>query len=320
MSKKLKIVFMGSPDFAAGILETLLAEKFDIICVYSQPARPAKRGKQILPTSTAACAEAHDILLRTPETLDDEEYQFLKNLNADILLTVAYGLIFPEKFLQLTPYGGVNIHGSLLPRHRGASPIHQAILQGDSKSGISLMQMERGLDSGDILAQQAISIQGMDFENLHDALQDLAKQMIVRFLQQIESGQELERVKQDDARASYAPKLKRDDGFIHFAEMEAELIERKIRAFRFFPSAWCLHQDARLILHQADIIEDSEPPRAETIGQIISLGDAIVVQTSKGQIAIGEIQAVGGKILPVKDFLNGHKLQVGIKFGCENKN
>ena len=219
---------------------------------------------------TAKCAQAHNILLRTPETLNDVEYQFLKTLKADILLTVAYGLIFSEKFLQLTPYGGVNIHGSLLPRHRGASPIHQAILQGDSKSGITLMQMARGLDSGDILAQQAISIQGMDFENLHDALQNLAKKMIVKFLQQIESGQEIKRVKQDESQASYAPKLKRDDGFIHFAKMEAELIERKIRAFRFFPNAWCVHQGVRLVLHQADIIQDIEPPRAETIGQIIS--------------------------------------------------
>ena len=320
MSKKLKIIFMGSADFAAGILETLLAEKFDIICVYSQPARPAKRGKHILPTPTAKCAEAHNIPLRTPAILDDAEYQFLKDLNADTLLTVAYGLIFPEKFLQLTPYGGVNIHGSLLPLHRGASPIHQAILHGDSTSGITLMQMARGLDSGDILAQQAISIQGMDFENLHDALQDLAKKMIVRFLQQIESGQEIERVTQDESQASYAPKLKRDDGFVNFAEMEAELIERKIRAFRFFPNAWCVHQGARLILHQADIIQDSQPPEAETIGRIISLGDRIVVQTQNGKIAIGEIQAVGGKILPVKDFLNGHKLEVGIKFGCEQKN
>ena len=223
--------------------------------------------------------------------------------------------------MQLTPYGGVNIHGSLLPLHRGASPIHQAILQGDSKSGITLMQMARGLDSGDILAQQAISIHGMDFYHLHDALQDLAKNMVIEFLQQIESGQEIERVKQDDAQASYAPKLKRDDGFIHFAEMEAETIERKIRAFRFFPSAWCVHQGARLILHQADIIEDStQPPAADTVGRIISLGDRITVQTRKGQIAIGEIQAIGGKILPVKDFLNGHRLQLGIKFGCEQKN
>ncbi len=318
----MRIIFMGSPDFASGILQKLLAKKFEIVAVYSQPSRRAKRGQKLVATPVAQIANHHKIPLQTPVKLEGEALAKMQKFKADILIVVAYGLLLPNEFLTSVKYGGVNIHASLLPRFRGASPIQYAILKGDNSSGISLIQMEKGLDCGAILAQEFMDIACLTTPELHDKLQILGGKMIVDFLHKLADTGKIIGTIQKDSHSCYAPKLTRSDGYIDFMRQDALEIERKIRAFTPWPGAWFLHyryhskqkkwQEERLFIHQAvSLPENNLHKIGEIIGFQQGVHRGIIVQCNQGQLCITQIQRIGAKILDWKNFLHGYPLIVG---------
>ncbi len=319
----MRVIFMGSPDFAAHILQGMVLQgmrdaSIDIIAVCTMPPRPAKRGQKPQATDVAMLAEHYNLPLFTPNKLDDALLAQLIALKPDMMLVVAYGMKLPQSYCNACEWGAVNIHASLLPHFRGASPIQAAILAGNKKTGITLMQMDAGLDSGGILMQESVSLpDNITMPELHDILKQLGQKMIIDY---IRKGVKITATPQEETQAIYAPKITRDDGRIDFKRDDALTLCRKMRAFTGWPNLWFMHQSAgneavRLIVHEAVACEgDSHAPA----GTIISLDDGIKVQCrhiqasgKKGThsaINITKIQKIGGKILSWQDFLNGYPL------------
>lgn len=244
---KLRIVFMGTPDFAVPALQALIDNGHDIIAVYSQPPRPKGRGQQVQPSPVHELASFHDIPVYTPLSLkkDLQAQADFAALEPDLAVVAAYGLILPKEVLEAPRYGCLNIHASLLPRWRGASPIQHAIWQGDAESGVTIMQMEQGLDTGPMISKTAVAIRPQTTaQSLHDELAALGAAMIVKAADRLAAGEKLEGEKQDDDAATYAPMLKKDDGKVDW-DMTAEQIDRQIRALTPWPGVWTMTEDGR---------------------------------------------------------------------------
>ena len=245
MSKPLKIAFMGTPEFSVHILDALVKAGHEVVCVYCQPPRPAGRGHRLQPSPVQLRAEELKIPVRTPLSLkkDAEARQAFANLNLDIAVVAAYGLILPQAVLDAPKYGCLNIHASLLPRWRGASPIQRAILAGDKESGVCIMQMEAGLDTGPVLMRGIVPItETTTASQLHDALAAQGAELIVKTLENIET---LKPQKQPDEGTTYAALLTKEDGKIDWTQ-SAAAIERQLRALHPWPGVWCEHNGQRL--------------------------------------------------------------------------
>ena len=234
----LKIIFAGTPDFAASALSALIESEHDVVAVYTQPDRPAGRGRKLRASPVKELALKHDIPVLQPEKLKDAEtHDVLRSFNADVMIVAAYGLILPQAVLDIPRLGCLNIHASLLPRWRGAAPIQRAIAAGDKESGITIMQMDAGLDTGDILLLSHCPINDNDNGgDLHDRLAEMGASSILEALKDIESGN-TKPIKQDDALATYAHKLDKKEAIINWKD-SAENIERLIRAFNPWPVAF----------------------------------------------------------------------------------
>lgn len=231
----MKIVFMGTPDFAVKALEALAA-RHEVVCVYTREPQEAGRGKKLTKSPVHEFAEAHGILVRTPKTLRSAEAQAeLKALQADISVVAAYGLILPQAVIEAFPLGCINIHGSLLPRWRGAAPIQRAIEAGDNESGITIMKVVEKLDAGDMLLKGSVPITAETTgETLHDAMAGLGAELIVKAL---DNWQNLHAEPQDERLVSYAAKIDKAESRLDFS-MPAEVLERKIRAFNPYPAVY----------------------------------------------------------------------------------
>ncbi len=318
----MRVIFMGSPDFAAHILQGMILQNMldasiDIVAVCTMPPRPAKRGQKPQATDVAKLAEQHNLALFTPNKLDDELLARLMALKPDMMLVVAYGMKLPKSYCDACEWGAVNIHASLLPHFRGASPIQAAILAGMQETGVTLMQMDEGLDSGGILMQESVSLpDNITMPELHDMLKILGQKMIIDY---ITKGVKITAFPQDETRISpteisYAPKITRDDGRIDFARDDAPTLCRKMRAFTGWPNLWLMHQRenynaVRLIVHEAVACKGDNHAAA---GTVISLDDGIKVQCSGvSALNITKIQKIGGKTLLWRDFLNGYSLKCG---------
>jgi methionyl-tRNA formyltransferase len=243
----LKVVFFGTPDFAVPALQALIDSPHEVICVYTQPPRPKGRGYKIQKTPVHALAEAHNIEVRTPENLkkDEQAQQAFRDLDADIGVVAAYGLIFPEAVLQAPRYGCLNIHASLLPRWRGAAPIQHAIWAGDSATGVTIMQMDAGLDTGAIITASSTAISDTTkASELHDILADQGARLIVATLDKLADRGELNATPQDEVQATYAPMLGRDDGRIDWTQ-PAQSIDRQYRALSPWPGIWTIDGQGR---------------------------------------------------------------------------
>jgi len=240
MPEKLRIAFMGTPDFAVPALEALLESGHDVICVYSQPPRPKGRGQQVLPSPVDEAASLRGIPVFTPKSLrrDEQAQADFCAHDLDLAVVAAYGLLLPKKVLEAPRLGCLNIHASLLPRWRGASPIQHAIWKGDAESGITIMQMEEGLDTGPMIDRQAITITpDMTAQILHDELAALGAAMIGELVARYAAGEDVAAERQDDSLATYAPLLKKEDGVIDWKLPAAE-IDRQIRALNPWPGVW----------------------------------------------------------------------------------
>ncbi|NDW21425.1 methionyl-tRNA formyltransferase [Alteromonas hispanica] len=303
MTAPLRIIFAGTPDFAAKHLSALIESEHDVIAVYTQPDRPAGRGKKLTASPVKQLAETHHIPVYQPESLKEEEAQrILAELNADIMVVVAYGLILPKAVLNAPKYGCINVHGSILPKWRGAAPIQRSIWAGDAETGVTIMQMDEGLDTGDMLHIATLPIESNDTSaTLYNKLAELGPIALVDVLQRLAS---ITPQKQDDALASYAKKLSKEEAQINWEE-SAEQIERNIRAFNPWPVAWMRVEKQNVKVWSAFV----EPCSVDVSpGTIISANKSgITVATGKDALTITLLQIPGKKPLSAADVINARK-------------
>lgn len=288
----MRIVFAGTPAFAAIALKALIDAQFQIVLVLTQPDRPAGRGLKLQESEVKKVASEYSIPVLQPVTLKSEVTQEqLKFFAADVIIVAAYGLILPESILQLPLQGCLNIHASLLPRWRGAAPIQRAIQAGDQETGITIMQMDQGLDTGDILLQRTIPIDPSDTaQSLHDNLAQLGAQCIIEALGLLQQGKLLA-VEQNDEEVCYARKIEKDEAKIDWS-LDAAVIDRNIRAFNPFPVAFTSYQSLSLKIWQARI----EQKLSGQPGEIVNIdNDGITVACGKHAIVLEVIQRAGGK-------------------------
>lgn len=305
MEQKLKIVFMGTPVFAVQALEALHAAGHDIIAVYSQPPRPAGRGHKLQNSPVHTRAEELGIPVHHPKSLkkDSAARDTFKNLNADIAVVAAYGLILPQEVLDAPKYGCLNIHASLLPRWRGAAPIQRAIMAGDTESGICIMQMDAGLDTGAVLLRGSTPITDKTTAaTLHDALADIGGKLIVETLSKIDS---LKAKTQPEAGVTYAHMLTKDDGRIDWTKPAAE-IERQMRALTAWPGVWTMRGEERVKILEAEITEGKG-----AAGEI--LDRHMIVACGTGALKILKLQPQDRKPMDGTSYINGTHLNVGDK-------
>jgi methionyl-tRNA formyltransferase len=303
----MRVVFMGTPDFAAAALAALIGAGHEIASVYSQPPRPAGRGQDVRKSPVQLLAEQHGLPVRHPVSLKTPEAQAeFAGLHADIAVVAAYGLILPKAVLAAPRLGCLNIHASLLPRWRGAAPIQRAILAGDRETGITIMQMDEGLDTGAMLVKGSIAIgPETNAGALHDALADLGARLIVQTL----AAPLPQALPQPTEGVTYAAKISPAEAAIDWSKPASD-IERQIRAFAPVPGAWCLMADgARLKVLAAEVVQKSG-----TAG--LALDDALTVGCGEGALRLTLLQKAGKKAMSAGDFLRGQKVPAGTRFSA----
>ncbi|CAJ1924207.1 Methionyl-tRNA formyltransferase [Aeromonas dhakensis] len=302
---KLKLIFAGTPDFAARHLAALLSSDHEVVAVYTQPDKPAGRGQKLTASPVKELALAHDLPVYQPASLRKEEAQAeLAALGADLMVVVAYGLILPKVVLDTPRLGCINVHGSLLPRWRGAAPIQRSIWAGDAETGVTIMQMDVGLDTGAMIRKMSCPIAADETSaSLYDKLAELGPQALVDTINAMAAGNTTAEV-QDDALANYAEKLSKEEARIDWS-MEAVAIERCIRAFNPWPISWFEVADQTVKVWQAEVITQDHGQRAGTLLKADKQG--IDVATGKGVLRLLTLQPPGKKAMSVTDLLNSRR-------------
>ncbi len=306
MSKPLNIVYAGTPEFAATALAALLQTEHHICAVYTQPDRPAGRGRKLKASPVKELAVEHGIEVRQPESLKEPEIQqALAALQPDVMIVAAYGLLLPAEVLAIPHLGCLNIHASLLPRWRGAAPIQRAILEGDTETGVTIMQMDVGLDTGDMLYKLSTPITAEDnAQRLHDRLAELGAQAIVEALGAIQAGA-ITPEPQDNTLANYAEKLNKEEAVINWQQPAAQ-IARQVAAFNPWPVAQSQLGDKVLRIWEAEAL----PHSTDAVpGSVISESkQGVDIACSEGTLRLKRLQLPGGKPLSAAEFLNGRSL------------
>ena len=305
MSKTLRIIFAGTPDFAARHLDALLSSGHQVVGVFTQPDRPAGRGKKLMPSPVKVLAEEHGLPVFQPASLRPQEnQQLVADLNADVMVVVAYGLILPKSVLDMPHLGCINVHGSLLPRWRGAAPIQRSLWAGDAETGVTIMKMDVGLDTGDMLYKLACPITADDTSaTLYDKLADLGPQGLIETLQQLADNTAKPEV-QDEALVTYAEKLSKEEAQIDWSLLAAQL-ERCIRAFNPWPMSWMMIDDQPVKVWKASVIDSSVSAAPGTIVEANKQG--IQVATSEGILNLESLQPAGKKAMSAQDLLNSRR-------------
>ena len=305
----MKVIFAGTPDFAAAALKAIAAAGFEIPLVLTQPDRPKGRGMQLAPSPVKQAALELGLRVAQPEKLRNnaEALQMLKEVEADVMVVAAYGLILPQDVLDTPKHGCLNIHASLLPRWRGAAPIQRAIEAGDAETGVCIMQMDIGLDTGGVVSEHRYAIQPTDTANeVHDALMNLGAAAIVADLQQLKTEGRLKSVKQPEEGVTYAQKLSKEEARIDWNE-SAAVIERKIRAFNPVPAAWVEYQGKPMKIWRAEVVV--QQGRA---GEVLSCSsDGLIVACGANALKITQLQPSGSKRMDIAAFAAGHTVEAG---------
>ena len=304
----MKVIFAGTPVFAAAALDELIRAGHEIVMVLTQPDRPAGRGMKAVASAVKLLAEQHHLALLQPLTLKTAEIQQqLRAFHADVMVVAAYGLILPQAVLDIPRLGCLNIHASLLPRWRGAAPIQRAILAGDRETGITIMQMDAGLDTGGILLMHSMEITPEDTtQSLHDRLSLLGAQSIAEALALLQREKPLPAA-QDGTQACYAAKITKAEAEIDWRH-SAQQIDRLVRAFNPNPGAYTHFRDTVLKIWQAKVIDE----RAGKPGEVVAVDQAaITVACGSGFLRLDMVQKPGGKKMSVADFLAGNPIQPG---------
>ena len=315
----MRIVFMGTPDFAVGALEAILQAGHQVAAVVTQPDKPKGRGKEIQVTPVKACAMAHGIPVFQPVKVKEKEaVETLRGYNADIFVVAAFGQLLSEEILSMPKYGCVNIHASLLPKYRGAGPIQWAIINGEEKTGVTIMQMDKGLDTGDMLLKEEVVIDPKETgDSLHDKLAAVGAGLIVRALARLERG-ELVPEKQNEEETCYAKRLQKSMGRIDWQQSAGKL-DCLIRGLISWPGAYTVLRGKNLKIWEAVAGSGSAPedsaarpdPDAVLPGTVVAVTrEAFYVKTGEGLLKILAVQE-GKKRMPVKEFLLGYQVKVG---------
>lgn len=305
MSDPLRIIFAGTPDFAARHLDALLSSEHQVVGVFTQPDRPAGRGKKLMPSPVKMLACEKEIPVFQPASLRPPENQLLvADLKADVMVVVAYGLILPKAVLDMPRLGCINVHGSLLPRWRGAAPIQRSLWAGDKQTGVTIMQMDVGLDTGDMLYKLACDITAEDTSaTLYDKLANLGPTGLLETLNQLANGTIQPEV-QDETQVSYAEKLSKEEARIDWSLSAAQL-ERCIRAFNPWPMSWISIDEQPIKIWRASVIDK---PTSAVPGTILEVGKlGIQVATAEGILNIEELQPPGKKAMKAQDLLNSRR-------------
>lgn len=309
----MRIIFAGTPAFAAETLKALLDTEHEICAVYTQPDRPAGRGRKLTASPVKQLAQEYDIPIEQPLNFKtDDAVNTLAAYEADLMIVVAYGLLLPQVVLDTPKLGCINVHASILPRWRGAAPIQRAILAGDKESGVCIMQMEAGLDTGPVIAEARCAITNEDTAQvLHDRLAVLGATTLVETLNDIETRQQ-DAKPQNDMLTSYANKLDKKEADIDWHQSALEIL-RKINAFNPWPVAQTTWHDAIFRIWRAQLVDENTDQPAGHIINVSKTG--IDVATSNGVLRITELQLPGKRAMSVQDFLNANTMKVGDHFG-----
>lgn len=309
--ENLKIVFMGTPDFSVPTLDALIKSRHEVIGVYCQPDKARGRGQKLQMPPVKELAVENNIPVYQPDSFKDEAVKAeLEALNPDLIIVIAYGKIVPKWVLDLPKYGCINLHASILPAYRGAAPIQWSVLNGDSETGITIMQMDEGMDTGDILEILKYPLTGKETSGeLFDQLAKFGGENIVATLDKLTEGK-LTPVKQDHDKATYTSKISKDMGEIDW-QNSAKHIDCQIRGLAPWPSAYTFLDGKRVKVWQAAVGENTNKGE---IGEIFVQKDTLEVQTGEGLLEIFEVQLDNKRRMAVKDFLLGNKIEKGAKF------
>lgn len=309
----MKLIFMGTPDFAATALEALYEDGHEIVLVVTQPDKPKGRGHKMMPPAVKVVAESHGLPVYQPQSMKtDDAYHYLTNVPADLFVVAAYGQILPQRVLDIPKFGCVNIHASILPKYRGAAPIQWSIINGETETGVTTMQMNAGLDTGDMLVKTYVDISNDDtFETLHDKLAEAGVDAIRETILRIENGT-LSKEVQDDARSCYAPMIDKTTGILDFNQ-DAQSLCNLIRGLNPYPYASTTYCGTRFkVIRALPSTENTEGVN----GEIVSVSkDGMLVKCGSGSLLITDVQFEGKKKMPVSEFIKGNKLDAGVILG-----
>ncbi|MCL2420311.1 MAG: methionyl-tRNA formyltransferase [Defluviitaleaceae bacterium] len=308
----MKILFMGTPDFAVPILESL-AKKHQIVAAVTQPDRPKGRGRGVVFSPVKEYAMTLGVPVLQPEKVRNDDFiAELTALGADIFVVVAYGQILPLRILQIPPMGCINIHASLLPKYRGAAPMQRAILDGDAVTGVTIMHMDKGMDTGDMILKKTMPIEAGDrFADVHDKMAALSCECILEVLEQIEAGTAV-REPQNHDEATYAPMLTKEDGSIDWNGSTARIINQ-VRALDPWPGT-CTYYEGQMLKIWGCMAWDGDIPDVMP-GEVIESGRHLLVKTGDGALSVTEMQGQGSKRMGAGDYLRGRPIAVGVVLG-----
>jgi methionyl-tRNA formyltransferase len=312
MSPQLSLIFAGTPEFSVPALEALVASRHRVLAVYTQPDRPAGRGQQVTMSAVKQCALKHQLPVEQPHTLKDPAaVERLAQYKADLMIVVAYGLLLPKNVLDTPRLGCVNIHASILPRWRGAAPIQRAIQAGDKQSGVTIMQMDVGLDTGPMLLERVTPLDARETgESLHDRLSKLGAEAVLEAIDAIAAGI-AKPVEQPKEGATYAAKIKKEEALIDWSKSAIE-IDRHVRAFNPWPIAETRWNGQQLRIWEAAPLDKKSSAAPGTV--VATSSDGIEVATGEGTLQLTRVQASGRKAMPAADFLRAHRPE-GAVFG-----
>ncbi len=310
----MKVIFMGTPDFAVPALEKLIENPlFDVSLVVTKEDKPKGRGNKISFTEIKEVALKHEVLVFNPKRIkDDECVEYLKSFEPDVIVVVAYGQILSKEILDIPKYGCVNIHGSILPKYRGPAPIHRAVMNGDSEAGVTIMYMNEGLDTGDIISTASIPLSDTDTTGeVYDKLKVLGADLLIKTLEDFSNGI-FNRTPQDESKSSYAPLIEKAKCQINF-DNSAEDIKNFVRGLNPFPKAYTYHNDILYKISEVSVMDTDL--KGSGCGTIIDVTkNSIIVACNDKAINILRIQKQGSKDLATSEFLKGNKLEIGSKF------
>lgn len=310
----MKVVYMGTPDFSVGALEAIIKSGHKVTAVVTQPDKPKGRSKELQISPVKACAMKYNLPVFQPVKIKEAEaVAKLREYEADIFVVAAFGQILSKEILTMPKYGCINIHASLLPKYRGASPIQWAVLNGEEVSGVTIMQMDEGIDTGDILMQDTVALDAKETgESLFDKLALCGADLIVKALDAIEAGN-VTPIKQDEAASTHVGMLKKEFGRMDFSQ-EAVVLERKIRGLNSWPSAYTYFKGKTLKIWDADVVKTDAYKKAQC-GEVLEVTkDSFLVMTGDGLLEMKEVQLEGKKRMDVKSFLLGNTIEKGMIF------
>lgn len=312
----MRVIFMGTPDFSVGTLEALIRAGHQVVLAVTQPDKPKGRGGKMQFPPVKETALEHGIPVFQPRKVrEPENIEELRKYQADVIVVVAFGQILPREILELTPYGCINVHASLLPSYRGAAPIQWAVINGETVSGVTTMQMDEGLDTGDMLLKTEVPLEPEETGgSLHDKLAAAGASLCVRTLKALEEGTVTPK-KQGESPTAYASMLKKEMGEIRWEE-PAISIERLIRGLNPWPSAYTGWQDKTMKIWEAEILEEDSGQEPGTVVRVDK--DGFLVQTGKGLLKVTALQIPGKKRMEADAFLRGYSMEPGEKLGIKN--